>query len=98
VWFAVNIDNKIGAVGFIPRYASDLYPVALLKINEDTGEILRRPDGLCISCKPGIIEILCYKDFIILKNFFCVNTIDLISFIINIIIKIKRRFSITSFP
>jgi solute carrier family 27 fatty acid transporter 1/4 len=49
----VNIDNKIGAVGFIPRYAGRLYPVALLKVNEETGEILRGPDGFCIPCKPG---------------------------------------------
>lgn len=49
----VNIDNKIGAVGFIPRYLSALYPVALLKIDEDTGELLRGSDGFCIPCKPG---------------------------------------------
>lgn len=49
----VNIDNKAGAIGFIPRYASFLYPVALLKIDEETGELLRGPDGFCIPCKPG---------------------------------------------
>ncbi|XP_012216255.1 long-chain fatty acid transport protein 4 [Linepithema humile] len=49
----VNLDNKIGAVGFIPRYASWLYPVALLKIDEETAKPLRGPDGLCIPCKPG---------------------------------------------
>ncbi|XP_018351249.1 PREDICTED: long-chain fatty acid transport protein 4 [Trachymyrmex septentrionalis] len=49
----VNIDNKIGAVGFIPRYASSLYPVALLKIDEETGELLRGSNGFCIPCKPG---------------------------------------------
>ncbi|XP_011704399.1 PREDICTED: long-chain fatty acid transport protein 4-like, partial [Wasmannia auropunctata] len=49
----VNIDNKVGAIGFIPRYASFLYPVALLKIDEETGELLRGPDGFCIPCKPG---------------------------------------------
>lgn len=49
----VNCDNKIGAVGFIPRYAMWLYPVALLKIDEETEKPLRGPDGLCIRCKPG---------------------------------------------
>ncbi|XP_018407359.1 PREDICTED: long-chain fatty acid transport protein 4-like [Cyphomyrmex costatus] len=49
----VNIDNKIGAVGFIPRYAGSLYPVALLKIDEETGELLRGSNGFCIPCKPG---------------------------------------------
>ncbi|XP_029033779.1 long-chain fatty acid transport protein 4 [Osmia bicornis bicornis] len=49
----VNIDNKIGAVGFVPLFAGSLYPVALLRVDEETGEPLRGPDGLCIRCKPG---------------------------------------------
>ncbi|XP_033184550.1 fatty acid transport protein 3 isoform X1 [Bombus vancouverensis nearcticus] len=49
----VNIDNKIGAVGFVPLCAGSLYPVALLRVDEETGEPLREPDGLCIRCKPG---------------------------------------------
>ncbi|XP_032687154.1 long-chain fatty acid transport protein 4 isoform X2 [Odontomachus brunneus] len=49
----VNIDNTVGAVGFVPRYASVLYPVALLKVDDETGEPLRGPDGFCIPCKPG---------------------------------------------
>lgn len=49
----VNIDNKIGAVGFVPRFAGSLYPVALLRADEETGEPMRGPNGLCIPCKPG---------------------------------------------
>lgn len=49
----VNIDNTIGAVGFVPLCGSSLYPVALLRVDEETGEPLRGPDGLCIRCKPG---------------------------------------------
>ncbi|XP_078052589.1 fatty acid transport protein 3 isoform X1 [Augochlora pura] len=49
----VNIDNKIGAVGFVPLCSGSLYPVALLKIDEETGEPVRGPDGLCMRCKPG---------------------------------------------
>lgn len=49
----VNIDNKIGAVGFVPLYAGSLYPVGLLKVDEETGEPIRGSDGLCIPCKPG---------------------------------------------
>ncbi|XP_014478383.1 PREDICTED: long-chain fatty acid transport protein 4 [Dinoponera quadriceps] len=49
----VNIDNTVGAVGFVPRYASMLYPVALLRVDDETGEPLRGPDGFCIPCKPG---------------------------------------------
>lgn len=49
----VNIDNRVGAVGFVPKYAGGLYPVALLKVNEETGEPIRGPDGFCIPCQPG---------------------------------------------
>jgi acyl-CoA synthetase (AMP-forming)/AMP-acid ligase II len=49
----VNFDNTVGAVGFVPRYAGIVYPVALIKCNEETGEPTRGPDGLCIRCKPG---------------------------------------------
>lgn len=49
----VNIDNTIGAVGFVPLCGSSLYPVALLRVDEETGEPLRGSDGLCIRCKPG---------------------------------------------
>lgn len=52
-FFLVNIDNKIGAVGFLPLCAFALYPVALLKVHEDTGEPVRGPDGLCVRCQPG---------------------------------------------
>ena len=37
----------------MPRYAGSLYPVALLKVNESTGEPIRGADGLCILCQPG---------------------------------------------
>lgn len=51
----VNIDNRVGACGFFPIYPfiSTLYPVRLLKIDEETGELLRGPNGLCIPCHPG---------------------------------------------
>uniref|UniRef100_A0A1B0DIC4 Uncharacterized protein n=1 Tax=Phlebotomus papatasi TaxID=29031 RepID=A0A1B0DIC4_PHLPP len=48
-----NIDNTVGAVGFLPEYAAFLYPVALIKCDEDTGEPLRNKEGWCIKCKPG---------------------------------------------
>lgn len=49
----ININNKTGAIGFLPRYApKNIYPVGLLKIDEE-GNLLRGTDGLCIPCKPG---------------------------------------------
>ncbi|VDM25489.1 unnamed protein product [Toxocara canis] len=51
----VNIDNRVGACGFFPIYPfiAPVYPVRLLKIDEETGEVLRGKDGLCIPCRPG---------------------------------------------
>lgn len=51
--FAVNIDSTVGAVGFVPRFAVWLYPVALMHVDETTGEPIRGKDGLCVRCKPG---------------------------------------------
>lgn len=32
----------------------NLYPIRLIKINEETGEVIRNPKtGLCVICKPG---------------------------------------------
>ncbi|XP_044727406.1 long-chain fatty acid transport protein 4 [Chrysoperla carnea] len=54
----MNIDSKIGAVGFVPTilkipYLKSLYPVNLLKCDEYTGEIIRDKNGFCIPCKVG---------------------------------------------
>ncbi|XP_058458084.1 long-chain fatty acid transport protein 4 [Malaya genurostris] len=49
----MNIDNTVGAVGFVPAFAGKFYPVTLVRCEEDTGEIIRGSDGFCIRCKPG---------------------------------------------
>jgi len=54
IGLSVNFDNTVGAVGFVPRYAGPIYPVALIKCNEETGDPIRGPNGLCIRCKIGL--------------------------------------------
>ncbi|CAB3361053.1 Hypothetical predicted protein [Cloeon dipterum] len=50
----VNIDGTVGAVGFQPRLLPDfLNPMGLIKVDEETSEVLRGPDGLCFRCLPG---------------------------------------------
>ncbi|KAJ8925470.1 hypothetical protein NQ315_009304 [Exocentrus adspersus] len=49
----MNIDGTLGAVGFVPRYASALYPVTLIRCDEDTNEPIRNENGFCIRCQPG---------------------------------------------
>ncbi|CAH0726565.1 unnamed protein product, partial [Brenthis ino] len=48
----VNIDNKPGAIGFISRIIPAVYPIAIIKVDEDTGEPIRDSRGLCQLAQP----------------------------------------------
>lgn len=54
----VNVDNKVGSCGFVsqmlPGPLTDLfYPVSIIKVDEITGEAIRRANGLCVRCGAG---------------------------------------------
>lgn len=49
----MNIDNTVGAVGFVSRIAENVHPVRLIRIDESTGLPMRNGKGLCIPCQPG---------------------------------------------
>ena len=46
----MNTDNKVGAVGFMTQILPAMYPIMLIKVNPDNGEIMRDSNGLCIQC------------------------------------------------
>ncbi|KAG3279960.1 solute carrier family 27 member 1 [Ictidomys tridecemlineatus] len=48
-----NMDGKVGSCGFSSRILTRVYPIQLVKVNEDTMELLRDAQGLCIPCQPG---------------------------------------------
>ncbi|XP_016374264.1 long-chain fatty acid transport protein 4-like [Sinocyclocheilus rhinocerous] len=48
-----NFDNKTGACGFNSRILPFFYPIRLVKVDEETMELIRGPDGVCIPCGPG---------------------------------------------
>ncbi|CAG9567340.1 unnamed protein product [Danaus chrysippus] len=49
----INVDNTVGAVGFLPKLVPTwLHPIALVKADDD-GDLIRGPDGLCIRCQPN---------------------------------------------
>ncbi|XP_043275860.1 long-chain fatty acid transport protein 4-like [Venturia canescens] len=54
----VNVDNQVGAVGFVPSILpKSLHPVAVIRVNPETCEPIRGPDGFCIRCEhnePGM--------------------------------------------
>jgi len=48
----LNIDSKPGAVGFTSVLLPFVYPVSLIRVNEE-GEPVRDKSGVCIRCLPG---------------------------------------------
>ncbi|KAM3962752.1 fatty acid transport protein isoform 2-T2 [Aphomia sociella] len=48
----INIDNKPGAIGFVSRIIPSVYPIAIIKVDQDTGEPIRNKKGLCQLVKP----------------------------------------------
>lgn len=50
----ININNHVGAVGFISMIAPFIYPVTLIRVDEETGEPIRdHKTGLVLRCKPN---------------------------------------------
>ncbi|XP_039717373.1 long-chain fatty acid transport protein 4 [Pteropus medius] len=48
-----NFDSQVGACGFNSRILPFIYPIRLVRVNEDTMELIRGPDGVCLPCQPG---------------------------------------------
>ena len=48
-----NCEGKIGAIGRLPSYLARWSNIALVKLDHDSGQPVRTPDGLCIRCLPG---------------------------------------------
>lgn len=49
----INIDNTVGAVGFVPVLFSSILPLGPIKVQDD-GEAVRDPKtGLCVRCEVG---------------------------------------------
>ncbi|KAH8389699.1 hypothetical protein KR200_000188 [Drosophila serrata] len=57
----INISNRVGAIGFVPVYGARLYPVQILRCDEQTGELIKDSHGHCIRCLPGETGLLVGK-------------------------------------
>lgn len=49
-WFffqfvAVNYENRVGAVGFIPVIFPNILPLGLIQVDKETGKEIRGDDG-----------------------------------------------------
>ncbi|CAL8287831.1 unnamed protein product [Boreogadus saida] len=49
----INIDGKVGACGFSSRILPNFYPIRLVRVQEDSMELIRNAQGLCVRCTPG---------------------------------------------
>lgn len=49
----VNVDNTVGAIGFVSRIIPIVYPISIIRADPATGEPIRGKDGLCQLCKPN---------------------------------------------
>ncbi|XP_062966325.1 long-chain fatty acid transport protein 1 isoform X2 [Cynocephalus volans] len=49
----VKYNCTVGSCGFNSRILPHVYPIQLVKVNEDTMELLRDSQGLCIPCQAG---------------------------------------------
>jgi fatty-acyl-CoA synthase len=45
-----NCESQPGAIGRIPSFLTHRFPVALVKLDRETGEPIRDDDGFCIRC------------------------------------------------
>jgi len=49
----MNYKNRPGAVGYIPPLLMKLYPLEIVKLEDDNETPVRTKNGLCVRCKPG---------------------------------------------
>ncbi|XP_047041487.1 long-chain fatty acid transport protein 4-like [Helicoverpa zea] len=48
-----NVDGTPGAIGFVSRIFPKVYPIAIIKVNQETGEPIRDSRGLCQLAQPN---------------------------------------------
>ncbi|MFC7292182.1 long-chain-acyl-CoA synthetase [Hirschia litorea] len=48
----LNLDGKVGAIGRIPALVRHRLPTRLIRVDSQSGDVLRDEDGFCIETKP----------------------------------------------
>ncbi|XP_065076114.1 long-chain fatty acid transport protein 4-like [Ochlerotatus camptorhynchus] len=49
----VNLDNTVGAIGFVSRIIPSVYPISIIRADPASGEPIRGKNGLCQLCEPN---------------------------------------------
>lgn len=50
-----NLEGKPGSIGRTPRFLAHRFPTKIVRIDIQTGDVLRGADGFCILCRPNEI-------------------------------------------
>jgi fatty-acyl-CoA synthase len=50
-----NLEGKPGSIGRTPRFLAHRFPTKIVKIDIETGEVIRGADGFCVLCRPNEI-------------------------------------------
>lgn len=53
----LTLPPQVGSCGFNSRILTHVYPIRLVKVSEDTMELLRDAQGLCVPCEPGELGV-----------------------------------------
>jgi fatty-acyl-CoA synthase len=48
-----NLDGRVGAVGRIPKWMERRFVIRIVRLDLETEEPVRGPDGFCVECAPG---------------------------------------------
>ena len=47
-----NVEAKPGSIGRIPNFLRHRFPATLIKLDRETGDVVRNPQGFCVRCAP----------------------------------------------
>jgi fatty-acyl-CoA synthase len=47
-----NCEGQVGSIGRVPRVLEPYFSIRLIRIDVETGEPVRGPDGFCVACGP----------------------------------------------
>lgn len=48
-----NCEEQVGAIGRVPAFLAHRFPIALVRVDPETGEPRRSLDGYCLRCEPN---------------------------------------------
>lgn len=67
--FSVNVDDTVGAIGFVSRIIPSVYPISIIRVDAN-GDPVRNEKGLCQTCEPSKFSNIFYINMYFEYQFF----------------------------